>query len=167
VAIRSLGVSLGIIQRHPHTSLSRVCFGLPSAPGTAAYPARAFLGLCHGSFPVLHISSLPHIKFPLAVVFIASMLPGAGSAGEALASHQDCPFLGGRGGSRANGRLQRRQMQESNEVTLLHEYLIILGCLCSQGLLCRGSGNVADVVAEGSTPSRCWETPLSMTPCCE
>lgn len=137
--IRSLGLSLWLIQAHPHTSLWRVDSGLWSTLETAAHPARPFLGSSRGSFPVSHISHLPYMRFLLVAVVRASMLcPEQVQLTPASIVHcQNCTLLGGDKGSRASGRQQRRQMQES-KVTLLREYLSFL-CADSWAFMSPGS----------------------------
>lgn len=134
-----------------------------SALETAAHPAKAFSGLSHGSFPVSHISHLPYMRFPLAVVVIASMLcPEQVELTRTSIIHcQNCTFLGGKEGSRASGRQQRRQMQESKLPCFMNTSpfcVLVLGRLCLQALLCAASGGVAAAVCKGRAPLCHWET---------
>ena len=136
--------------------------GLQPALETAAYPARAFLGSCCGSVP--HISSLPYIKFPLAVVFIASMLcpeqmqvtPISITSwmGAVLVGHlsidrialswerrKDAEQMAGRKAGRCQKVVKLRRFMNTSPL-----YLVVLWCLCSQEPLSKASGSVAGVV---------------------
>lgn len=126
----------GILMDHSGTSTDyHVSSGLLSTLGTAASSARAFSGSCHASFPVPHFHSshllwfswLPHsVSWLCPEQMLLTPISIRQPVQQCCCGHLPTAspaFLGRKEGSRVSGREERSQMQESSEVTLLHDCL--------------------------------------------